>query len=247
MCLALFVVAACDKKPDPAAVPAPTEAAKPAAEAAKPAAEAAKPAPAPEAPKPAPAEVTQPAASADPAAAGPRIGAPAPDFTLPDLDGKPVSLASFRGKTVVLEWYNPDCPFVVKQHQEGPLKDMAKRWKGKDIVWLAINSGAPGKQGHGVERNRASVTEYGLEHPVLLDESGDVGKRYVARNTPHMYVIDPNGILVYAGAIDNAPMGRVPAEGFVNHVEKALEDLAAGRPVALAETRAYGCSVKYPD
>ncbi len=208
--------------------------------------DAAPPEPAAEAPATAPvaaAPTTAPAAA--PATA--KVGAPAPDFTLKDLDGKPVTLSALRGKTVVLEWYNPDCPFVVKQHQEGPLKDMAARLAAEGVVWLAVNSGAPGKQGHGVERNRASVKEYGLGHPVLLDEDGAVGKLYVARNTPHMFIIDPSGVLVYAGAIDNAPLGKVPEGGLVNHVADALADLAAKRPVRVPETRAYGCSVKYAD
>lgn len=238
--------AGCDKKAEPAAVAPPTATAEPVS------APAANPTPAPAAPAANPTPVAaEPAANPTPVAAepaaGPKIGAPAPDFTLNDLDGKPVSLASLKGKPVVLEWYNPDCPFVVKQYGDGPLKTMAKSLKEKGIVWLAINSGAAGKQGHGVERNRASLAEYGIETPILLDASGAVGKSYMARNTPHMFVIDPAGNLVYAGAIDNAPMGRVPEEGLVNHVEKALDDLANGRPVAVAETRAYGCSVKYAD
>jgi len=174
-------------------------------------------------------------------------GAPAPDFTLPDLDGKPITLSALRGKMVVLEWYNPDCPFVREQHTTGPLKTMAADYAKKGVVWLAINSGAPGKQGHGVERNRASLTEYGLSHPVLIDESGKVGKLYQARTTPHMVVITPEGTLAYMGAIDNAPMGRVPDGGLVNYVDEAMQDLAAGRAVRTTVTKGYGCSVKYAD
>lgn len=207
------------------------------------------PAPSPERPAPS-GESAEPTATG-PTATGPtasaEVGKAAPDFALKDIDGKVHKLSDYKGKTVVLEWYNPDCPFVVKQHNEGPLKTMAKDVSGQGIVWLAINSGAAGKQGAGLERNKSSLTEYGLSHPILLDEDGKVGKAYKARNTPHMYVIKADGTLAYMGAIDNAPMGKAPEGGLVNHVAAALADLAANRPVAVAETKAYGCSVKYAD
>lgn len=175
------------------------------------------------------------------------VGRPAPDFTLKDLDGRDVSLGSFRGKVVVLEWFNPDCPFVVRAHNEGPLATMARDAGKGGVVWLAINSGAPGKQGAGVERNRAALSEYKLEHPILLDESGAVGKLYKATNTPGMYVVDEAGVLAYAGAIDNAPRGTPPDDGYRNHVAEALADLAAKRTVRVPETKQYGCSVKYAE
>jgi peroxiredoxin len=177
-----------------------------------------------------------------------RVGAPAPDFELPDLDGKLVKLSSFRGKTVVLEWFNPGCPFVKASHTKGSLVDAAARHSKSGVVWLAINSGAPGKQGHGVETNRAALQTFKLSHPILLDEPGTVGKAYGAAHTPHLYVIDEQGTLVYRGAIDNSPDGEgdSPAGGkLVNYVDSALADLSAKRPVATAETEAYGCSVKY--
>lgn len=176
------------------------------------------------------------------------LGASAPDFTLKDLDGKDVKLSAFKGKTVVLEWFNPECPFVKASHTKGSLKDLAKRATKQGVVWLAINSGAPGKQGHGVETNRAGVKAFGLEHSVLLDESGAVGHAYGATNTPHLFVIDAKGVLVYRGAIDNSPdgEGESPKGGkLVNYVEAALDDLAAGRAVKTPDTKAYGCSVKY--
>jgi peroxiredoxin len=176
------------------------------------------------------------------------LGAAAPDFELPDLDGKLVKLSSFRGKPVVLEWFNPGCPFVKASHTKGSLVTAAAEHGKQGVVWLAINSGAPGKQGHGVETNRQAKQAFKLEHPVLLDEAGTVGRAYGAAHTPHMYVIDKNGILVYRGAIDNSPdgEGESPTGGkLVNHVTAALGDLAAGRPVASPETEAYGCSVKY--
>ena len=176
------------------------------------------------------------------------IGKPAPDFELRDLEGHPVRLSQFRGKTVVLEWFNPECPFVRASHTKGSLKGFAEKVTDKGTVWLAINSGAPGKQGHGVETNLAGVRKYGLKHPVLIDESGEVGRSYDARHTPHMYIVDDKGVLVYRGAIDNSPdgEGESPKGGpLVNYVESALADLSAGRPVKTTETEAYGCSVKY--
>ena len=189
-----------------------------------------------------PRALVEPAAAVEAAA---EVGKAAPGFTLKDLTGADVSLASFLGKTVVLEWFNPDCPFVVRTHNEGPLKTMAADVAKDGVVWLAVNSGAPGKQGAGLERNKAALAEYNLAHPVLLDESGAVGKLYNARNTPGMYVIDAAGVLAYAGAIDNAPRGTAPEEGYRNHVSEALADLAAKRPVRVAETKQYGCGVKY--
>lgn len=176
------------------------------------------------------------------------LGAPAPDFALGDLDGKEVKLSSFKGKTVVLEWFNSECPYVQASHTRGSLVDTAKRARKKGVVWLAVNSGAPGKQGAGAQRSRAGVKAFGLEHPVLLDESGQVGKAYGATNTPHLFVIDAKGTLVYRGAIDNSPdgEGQSPKGGkLVNHVDAALEDVAAGRPVKVNDTKAYGCGVKY--
>jgi peroxiredoxin len=186
---------------------------------------------------------TEPAATTPAATAS--SGPAAPDFTLPDLDGKQVTLSSFRGKTVVLEWFNPGCPFVRYAHGEGPLKDLAKKLTATGVVYLAVNSGSAGKQGAGAEVNRQASKEWSMQHPVLIDESGTVGKSYDAKTTPHMYVVDPSGALVYKGALDNAPLGKVPAEGQVNYVENALAAVAAGKPVEVAETKSYGCSVKY--
>lgn len=184
---------------------------------------------------------------ADPAAVA-AVGKPAPDFTLQDLDGKSHKLSDLRGKTVVLEWFNPQCPFVKKAHTVGSLKDYAKTATSKGVVWLAVNSGGPGKQGHGTDANKKGVSEFAMDHPVLLDESGAVGRAYGATNTPHMYVIDPQGVLVYRGAIDNSPdaEGLSPTDGkLVQYVDQALAELAASKPVSVAETKAYGCTVKY--
>ena len=157
-------------------------------------------------------------------------------------------LADFKGKTVVLEWFNPGCPFVKLSHTEGSLKGLAKERSKAGVVWLAINSGAEGRQGASVEENKQGAQAFGIDYPILLDREGTVGKAYGATNTPHMFVIDPEGRLVYGGAIDNSPdgEGKSPTDGkLVNYVAQALDELAAGKPVSVPETKAYGCSVKY--
>jgi peroxiredoxin len=176
------------------------------------------------------------------------VGLPAPDFSLKDYEGKTYRLSDFRGKTVVLEWFNPDCPFVKASHTKGSLKDTAQRDETKGVVWLAVNSAAAGKQGHDTDRVVAARKAFGLDYPILVDETGQVGHLYGATNTPHLFVIDSKGTLAYRGAIDNSPDGEgsSPTGGkLVNYVDAALEDLAAGRPVQVKETKAYGCSVKY--
>jgi len=176
------------------------------------------------------------------------IGKIAPDFALQDLDGRTAHLADFMGKTVVLEWFNPQCPFVRMSHTKGSLKDAAARHMKDGVVWLGIDSAAPGKQGYDVDAIREGATRFGLTHPILRDTSGTVGRAYGATNTPHMFIIDRAGTLVYAGAIDNSPdaEGASPQGGsLVNYVDAALDDLAAGRPVRVSRTKAYGCGVKY--
>lgn len=193
-----------------------------------------------------------PASSATPSSATTltkaEVGKPAPDFTLKDLDGKDVKLSSFKGKTVVLEWFNPGCPFVKASHTKGSLKEAAKKHTKNGVVWLAVNSGAAGKQGAGVEANREGAKTFSLEHPILLDETGDIGRTYGATNTPHMMVIDDKGTLVYRGAIDNSPdgEGESPAGGkLVSYVDEAIAAIASGKAPSTTETKAYGCSVKY--
>jgi hypothetical protein len=176
------------------------------------------------------------------------VGAPAPTFTLQDLQGRSVSLADYRGKVVVLEWFNPGCPFVRASHTRGTLVDDAARHARDGVVWLAVNSAAPGKQGYGADASRAAAESFRMEYPVLLYPTGQVGHAYGATNTPGMMVIDGQGRLVYRGAIDNSPDGerQAPQGGaLVDYVSAALDDLAAGRPVRTAETKQYGCSVKY--
>ena len=172
------------------------------------------------------------------------LGKPAPAFSLPDLTGDQVALADFAGKTVVLEWFNPGCPFVQYAHGEGPLSDLAARTVSDQVVWLAINSGAPGKQGHGVQANQEAAATWSMSHPILVDEDGTVGRAYGAKTTPQMFVIDAEGAVVYMGALDNAPFGKVEGTRQA-YVEQALGQLAAGQPITVGSTKPYGCSVKY--
>ena len=184
------------------------------------------------------------------AAAAQVVGQPAPNFRLADANGKPVSLADYKGRIVVLEWNNPGCPFVQKHYGSGNMQNTQAAAAKDGVVWLTINSGAPGKQGYmsGAEA-KAFVARSGA-HPAayLLDPRGTVGRAYGARTTPHMYVVDARGTLVYAGAIDDRPTAN-PAdiEGARNHVLAALSELEAGRAVSVATSRPYGCSVKYAD
>ena len=185
---------------------------------------------------------------ADSGAKSPVIGKAAPDFTLKDLAGNEVKLASFKGKVVVLEWFNPGCPFVKRSHTVGSLVDTAKRHMKDGVVWLGVNSGAAGKQGADVAMNTDAVKAWSVPNPILRDESGAIGKAYGATNTPNMFVIDKTGTVVYAGAIDNSRdgEGKSPEGGkLINYVDAALDDVAAGRPVKFAVTRPYGCTVKY--
>jgi peroxiredoxin len=183
-----------------------------------------------------------------PEATSPVIGKAAPDFTLKDLTGKEVKLASFKGKVVVLEWFNPGCPFVKRSHTVGSLVDTAKRHMKDGVVWLAVNSGSAGKQGADMAMNSDAVKNWSIPNPILRDETGATGKAYGATNTPNMFVIDKTGTVVYAGAIDNSPdgEGKSPQGGkLVNYVDAALDDVAAGRAVKTSVTRPYGCTVKY--
>jgi peroxiredoxin len=189
-------------------------------------------------------------ALAVPASANLTTGGPARDFKLRDTDGNVVTLSQFRGKPVVVEWNNPGCPFVQKHYKSGNMQATQALAKQRGAVWLIVNSGAPGKQGHMtgpqaaafVKEQQASPTEY------LLDPSGVVGKAWGAKTTPHMYIVDARGRLVYQGGIDDKPTAN-PADikDARNHVTAALDELKAGKPVSVAETRPYGCSVKYAE
>lgn len=179
-----------------------------------------------------------------------QVGQAAPAFTLKDVEGKSHSLSSFKGKYVVLEWTNHQCPYVVKHYASGNMQKLQKWAKEKGVVWLTILSSAPGKQGY-LEPSQAKqlMKEQGFASAAyLFDTDGKVGKAYGARTTPHMYVIDPKGTLIYMGAIDDKPTAnQADIPGARNHVVKALEEAMAGKPVSVPSTQPYGCSVKYAD
>ena len=176
------------------------------------------------------------------------IGLPAPDFSAVDTTGKTVSLSGLKGKTVVLEWTNNQCPFVRKFYDTNTMQDMQKDAAAKGIVWLTINSAAEGKQGYtdADGANKIIANEKAKEAAYLLDSSGEIGRLYNASSTPHMFVIDPEGILVYAGAMDDQPsVSHNSLDGATNYVKLALADLAAGQAVKVATSKPYGCAVKY--
>jgi peroxiredoxin len=176
------------------------------------------------------------------------VGQPAPAFTAVDTAGKTVSLADFKGRHVVLEWVNPGCPYVVKHYSSGNMQGTQREAAAKGVVWLSVNSTAadardflkPAEMAAWMQQQKAVATA------TLMDADGKVGRAFGARTTPHMYVIDPAGKLVYAGAIDSIPSGRVAdIANATNHVKVALAESLAGKPVSTPVTRPYGCSVKY--
>ncbi|HWL53988.1 MAG TPA: thioredoxin family protein [Chthoniobacteraceae bacterium] len=183
-------------------------------------------------------------------AAAPEIGKPAPDFSLPGADGKTHSLSEHKGSVVVLEWTNPECPFVKKFYNAGAMQKFQKAAVKKGIVWYRINSNAPGKQGSQTPENLAA---YDKAHKVaattsLSDADSKVARLYDAKTTPHMYIINKEGVLVYNGAIDDKP---TPDAGAIkeakNYVRAALKEVMTGKPVTTATTKPYGCGVKYAD
>lgn len=188
------------------------------------------------------------ALAATPVLAAPAIGKPAPAFTVVDATGKSRSLSEFRGKTVVLEWTNEGCPYVQKHYDAGAMQRLQKAATGDGVVWLSVISSAPGKQGYKTAAEaRAWQAKAGVgATAVLLDPKGEVGRAYAAKTTPHMYVVNPAGTLVYMGGIDDRNSAD-PAtlKGARNYVTAALADLKAGRAVAQPVSAPYGCSVKY--
>ena len=182
------------------------------------------------------ATVAMPAVAGD----GVSVGATAPAFTLADSAGNDVSLSDFEGKIVVLEWLNPDCPFVQRHYEAGTMKNLATKYGGDGVVWLTINS----TNYMDAAANAKFKAENKLPYTILVDQSGDVGHLYGAKTTPHMYIIDGAGTLVYIGAIDDDPRGN-KGEPAVNYVAVALDEVLAGNAVSTAETKPYGCSVKY--
>ncbi len=176
------------------------------------------------------------------------VGQPAPAFTAQDASGKTVSLADFKGKHVVLEWVNPGCPYVVKHYGSANMQGTQKEATAKGVVWLSVNSTAAD---HGDYKAPAAMAQWMQQQKAaptatLIDADGKVGRAYGARTTPHLYIVDPKGTLVYAGGIDNKPTAN-PADvaTATNHVKVALAETLAGKPVSQATTRPYGCSIKY--
>ena len=176
------------------------------------------------------------------------VGKPAPEFRASDSNGRAVSLSAFRGRTVVLEWSNPECPTVKKHYESGNMQRTQAAAAAAGVVWLTINSSAQGEQGHmsPAEAKALAAGQQSRRTAYLLDPKGEVGRAYGAKATPHMYVISSDGVLVYRGAIDDRPtQDKADIEGARNHVLAALSELKAGKPVSVPTSRAYGCSVKY--
>ncbi len=180
--------------------------------------------------------------------AAPQIGKPAPDFSATGSNGKTVKLSDLRGKIVVLEWTNDGCPYVKKHYKSGNMQSLQKDAAEKGIVWLTIISSAPGEQGYvnGTAANQLTISRGAAPAEVLLDPEGKVGHLYDARTTPHMFIVNAEGTLVYMGGIDDKATTDVDdIKTAKNYVRAALDEVMAGQPVAEAVTRPYGCSVKY--
>ena len=177
-----------------------------------------------------------------------KVGEPAPAFSLPGADGKAHALADYKGKYVVLEWTNHDCPFVKKHYNSGNMQSTQKELTGKGAVWLSVISSAPGEQGHvdAAKANELTRTRGAAPTAVLLDPAGDVGRLYGAKTTPHMYIVGPDGKLIYMGGIDSIPSSDADDIAKATpYVKVALAEAMGGKPVTNPSTKPYGCSVKY--
>ncbi len=177
-----------------------------------------------------------------------RVGEPAPEFTATDSNGQSHALSAYRGKFVVLEWHNRDCPYTHKHYASGNMERLQQKWTARGVVWFTVISSAPGKQGYvTADEENAYIREvHAAPTAVLLDPEGKLGRLYGAKTTPHMFVIDPDGKLVYDGAIDDKPTTDVSDIAAAhNYVDAALTAAIAGQPVEVSVTRPYGCSVKY--
>lgn len=180
--------------------------------------------------------------------AAPRLGEPAPDFTLSDQTGKPVKLSDAKGKFVVLEWFNKDCPFVRKHYGSKNMQGLQKRYARKGVIWYSIVTSKAGKEGHltPAEASAEMKADGMASKAILLDEKGDVGRLYSAKTTPHMFVVDKKGALIYMGAIDDtASADPADIKTSKNLVAAALDEAMAGKPVTTPSSTPYGCSVKY--
>ena len=178
----------------------------------------------------------------------PPVGSAAPDFSVSDSKGKTQSVSQYKGKYVVLEWFNPECPFVKKHYGGGNMQKLQEEFTGKGVVWLSVDSSAPGKEGNLTpEQAEKKMAEWKAHSTaLLLDEEGKAGKTYGAKNTPHMFVINPEGKIIYAGAIDSkATPNPADIPNSTNYVKVALDESLEGKPVTTSTTKPYGCSVKY--
>lgn len=178
----------------------------------------------------------------------PPVGSAAPDFSAPDSKGKTHSLSQYKGKYVVLEWFNPDCPFVKKHYGPGNMQKLQEEYTGKGVVWLSVDSSAPGKEGHlTAEQAEKKMSEWKTKQTaLLLDPDGKAGKAYAAKTTPHMFIINPEGKIVYEGAFDSkATPNPADIPTSTNYVKVALDESMGGKPVSNPKTKPYGCSVKY--
>jgi len=187
-------------------------------------------------------------ATAMPAMAKTPVGSPAPYFSVVDTQGVPRNLESLRGKTVILEWTNDGCPYVKKHYSGGNMQETQKALVDNDTVWLSVISSAPGKQGHvdAAGANALTSSRGAAPSGVVLDPNGTLGRKYDAKTTPHMYVIDPSGTLVYQGAIDsNRSSNPAAIPSATNYVKAAIAGLEAGRSVSVPDTQPYGCTIKY--
>ncbi len=174
------------------------------------------------------------------------LGQPVPDFELESIDGSRVRLSDYLGRVVIIEWFNPACPFTTHAHEFGLLKGYPDSVIEQGVVWLAINSAAKGKMGGSLEQNLAARDAWSLNYPVLLDPSGEVGRRFDATTTPEVFLIDPAGVLVYVGALDNMPFGKVRGGGEgQNYVDEALQNVLADQAVRSPQRQPYGSRVKY--
>jgi hypothetical protein len=181
-------------------------------------------------------------------AAAAEVGNPAPAFTLKNTKGAEVSLADYKGKVVVLEWINYECPFVKKHYASGNMAKLQEKYADQGVVWLSVNSAAPGRQGNmpAADLQARADKEGSKASSILLDEDGKVGKAYGATNTPHLFVINKDGVLAYAGAIDDKPTtDQADIAAASNFLATALDAVLAGKQVEKAKTKAYGCDVKY--
>jgi len=182
------------------------------------------------------------------AALAARVGEPAPNFTATDSNGKAHTLSSYRGKFVVLEWHNQGCPYTKKHYDSGNMERLQKEWTQKGVVWFTVISSAPGTQGYVTAEQENDYMRRMNAAPTaaLLDPTGDLGHLYGAKTTPHMFIINPDGVLIYDGAIDDkSTPDQADIPSSTNYVSLALSEAMSGRPVSTPTSRPYGCSVKY--